>query len=35
MNDYLGVPAIIKLVELNTLQHTPGQSAKIIDKRCI
>ncbi|MEQ8151666.1 MAG: phenylacetate--CoA ligase [Smithellaceae bacterium] len=35
MKDYLGVSARVKLVEPNTLQHTPGQAAKVIDKRRI
>jgi phenylacetate-CoA ligase len=35
MKDYLGVSARVKLVEPNTLQHTSGQAAKVIDKRRI
>lgn len=35
LKDYLGVSAGVKLIEPNTLQHTPGQAAKVIDKRCI
>ncbi|MEN6489951.1 MAG: phenylacetate--CoA ligase, partial [Smithella sp.] len=35
IKDYLGVSARVKLVEPNTLQHAPGQAAKVIDKRHI
>jgi phenylacetate-CoA ligase len=35
MKDYLGVSARVKLVEPNTLQHSPDQTAKVIDNRCI
>jgi phenylacetate-CoA ligase len=35
MKDYLGVAARVKLVEPNTLQNSPSQTAKVIDNRGI
>jgi phenylacetate-CoA ligase len=35
MKDYLGVAARVKLVEPNTLQNSPGATARVIDKRSI
>ena len=35
IKDYLGISAVIKLVEPKTLQRTEGKAQRVIDKRKI